>query len=65
MPVLFYENYSKVYYSPLYSLSTCVCAVLAVFTILLPFFAAFASESKKLFLIKISGQIFRLTTSNH
>ncbi len=46
MPVLFYENYAKIYYSPLFSMSTCVCTIMAVFVVLLPFFAAFASDSK-------------------
>jgi hypothetical protein len=45
MPVLFYENYSKSYYASTGSMSTCVCAVLTVFAVLLPFFAAFATES--------------------
>lgn len=46
MPVLFYENYAKLYYSPFFSMSTCVCTIMTVFVVLLPFFAAFASDSK-------------------
>lgn len=46
MPVLFYENFNRIYYAPWCSLSTCVTLVMIVFVIILPFFAAFASDSK-------------------
>lgn len=46
MPVVFIENYSKFYYASYCSMSSCVCGILAVFAILLPFFTAFATDSK-------------------
>lgn len=47
MPLLFFESYSKYYYSSYYSLSTCVCAAMAITAFLLPLFAAFVSGGKK------------------
>jgi hypothetical protein len=44
MPALFFENYTKTYYAPWCSLSTCVTIVLMLFLFLLPFFAAFATD---------------------
>lgn len=46
MPVLFFQNYSKIYYASYCSLSTCLCLVMIAFAILLPFFIAFASDGK-------------------
>ena len=44
MPVLLSENYSKTYYAPAVSMSSFLCYAVAIVTILLPFFAAFATD---------------------
>jgi len=55
MPALFFENYSKTYYAPYCSTSTCLCLVMIIFAIIFPFLVAYASDGKfKLFNIKIN-----------
>ncbi len=44
MPILFFESFTKSYYAPIVSMSSCICLLLAIFTIALPFFAAFATD---------------------
>ena len=48
MPILFFENFTKSYYAPIVSMSSCICLLLAIVTIVLPFFAAFATDGKKI-----------------
>lgn len=51
MPVLFVESFHKSYYAPLFSLSTCVCLIMIAFVIILPFFAAFATDGNSVYFI--------------
>lgn len=44
MPILFFESFTKSYYAPIVSMSSCICLLLAIVTIVLPFFAAFATD---------------------
>jgi hypothetical protein len=47
MPVVFIENYFKIYSAPCFSISTLVCILLAIFMIILPFFIADVTNGKK------------------
>lgn len=44
MAILFVSVFTKGYYSPLFSLSSCVCLAILIFVIVIPFFAAISSD---------------------
>jgi len=65
MPVLFSESFTKSYYSPIFSVSTCICLLLTIFTLILPFFAAFETNGNfKINKIRILEKYFNLSNSS-
>lgn len=48
MPILFFESFTKSYYAPIISMSSCICLLLVIVAIVLPFFAAFATDGNNI-----------------